>query len=299
MSNTAHIHIDVPLVHQLISAQFPEWANLTIKPVEFSGWDNRTFHLGEYMTVRLPSNAEYSGQVEKEQYWLPKLAPQLPLSIPTPLAMGSPSKEYPLHWSIYKWLDGDTASIARISDLSQFAIALAEFLVALQQCDTTGGPPPGEHNFYRGGDLAIYEAETREAIKVLGNKINVGAITNIWDAARASTWQNPPVWIHGDIATGNLLVENGQLNAVIDYGQLGIGDPACDLAIAWTFFRGESRQAFQKALKLDPATWARGRGWTLWKALIVYAGLSGTNPHEVEKSKLIINEVIKDYQSNN
>lgn len=299
MSNTDNIQIDVSLVHQLIITQFPKWANLTIKPVEFSGWDNRTFHLGEHMTVRLPSNAEYAEQVEKEQYWLPKLAPYLPLSISTPLAMGNPSKEYPLHWSIYKWLDGDTASIERISDLNQFAIALAEFLVALQQCDATGGPLPGEHNFYRGGDLAIYEDETREAIKILGDKIDVDAVTNVWDAARASNWHNPPVWIHGDIATGNLLVKNGQLNAVIDYGQLGIGDPACDLAIAWTFFRGESRQAFRQALKLDPATWVRGRGWTLWKALIVYAGLSGTNPHEVEKSKLIINEVIKDYQSSN
>ena len=299
MSNTDNIHIDVSLVHQLIITQFPEWANLTIKPVEFSGWDNRTFHLGEYMTVRLPSNAEYAEQVEKEQYWLPKLAPYLPLPISTPLAMGNPGKEYPLHWSIYKWLDGDTASIERINDLNQFAIALAEFLVALQQCDATGGPLPGEHNFYRGGDLAIYEAETREAIKTLGDKIDVDAVTYVWDTARASTWHNPPVWIHGDIATGNLLVKNGQLNAVIDYGQLGIGDPACDLAIAWTFFRGESRQAFRQTLKLDPATWARGRGWTLWKALIVYAGLSGTNPREVEKSKLIINEVVKDYQSSN
>ena len=299
MPNTDNIHIDAHLVRKLISTQFPEWANLTIKPVEFSGWDNRTFHLGEHMTVRLPSNAEYSGQVEKEQYWLPKLAPHLPLSISTPLAMGHPSKEYPLNWSIYKWLDGDTASIDRIGDLNQFAIALAEFLIALQQCDTTGGPLPGEHNFYRGGDLAIYEAETREAIKALGDKINVDAVTNVWNAARASTWHNPPVWIHGDIATGNLLVKNGQLNAVIDYGQLGIGDPACDLAIAWTFFRGENRQAFRQTLKLDPATWARGRSWTLWKALIVYAGLSGTNPREVEKSKLIINEVLADHHNCN
>jgi aminoglycoside phosphotransferase (APT) family kinase protein len=299
MLNTDNIHIDARLVRKLIGTQFPEWANLTIKPVEFSGWDNRTFHLGEHMTDRLPSNAEYSGQVEKEQYWLPKLAPHLPLSISTPLGMGHPSNEYPLHWSIYKWLDGDTASIERISDLNQFAIALAEFLVALQQCDTSGGPLPGEHNFYRGGDLAIYETETREAIKILGDKINVDAVTSVWNAARASTWHNPPVWIHGDIATGNLLVKNGQLNAVIDYGQLGIGDPACDLAIAWTFFRGESRQAFRQTLQLDPATWARGRGWTLWKALIVYAGLSGTNPREVEKSKLIINEVLADHHNGN
>lgn len=298
MTNTNNIHIDVPLVQRLISTQFPEWANLMIKPVKFSGWDNRTFHLGEHMTIRLPSSVEYSKQVEKEQYWLPKLAPKLPLSIPTPIAMGAPSKEYPLHWSIYKWIDGDTVSIERVSDLNQFAVTLAEFLVAFQQCDTTGGPLPGEHNFFRGGNLAIYDAETKEATKTLGHKIDVDIVTNIWNAARNSTWRNSPVWIHGDMATGNLLVKHGQLKAVIDFGQLGIGDPACDLVIAWTFFRNESRKVFRETLKLDSETWARARGWALWKALIIYAGLSGTNPNDIEKSKLIISEVIADYQNN-
>lgn len=297
MPNPDNIYIDVPLVHQLISTQFPEWANLTIKPVEFSGWDNRTFHLGEHMTVRLPSNAEYSGQVEKEQFWLPKLAPHLSVAIPTPLAMGKPSKEYPLHWSVYKWLEGNTASIDRIDDLNQFAVSLAEFLLALQKCDASAGPLAGEHNFYRGGNLAVYDRETREAISVLGNTIDTQTVTEIWGAALASTWKKPPVWIHGDIATGNLLVNNGRLSAVIDFGQLGVGDPACDLAIAWTFFKGKSREVFQEALNLDQTTWDRGRGWALWKALIVCAGLSGTNPKEIEKSKLILNEVLVDYQT--
>lgn len=296
MPNIDNIHIDVPLVRQLINTQFPEWANLPVKPVEFSGWDNRTFHLGEHMTVRLPSNAEYSGQVEKEQYWLPKLAPHLPVDIPTPLAMGKPSKEYPWHWSIYKWLEGNTASIERINDINQFAIALAKFLIALQQCDVIDGPLAGEHNFYRGGNLSVYDGETREAIRVLGSKIDTKTVTEIWEASLASTWQQPPVWIHGDIAIGNLLVNNGRLSAVIDFGQLGVGDPACDLAIAWTFFTNISRDAFRQTLKLDSSTWRRGRGWTLWKALIVYAGLAGTNPNEVKKAKLIINEVIADHK---
>lgn len=291
MPNTNDIHIDVSLVRELIKAQFPEWENLKIKPVEFSGWDNRTFHLGEQMTVRLPSNAEYSGQVEKEQYWLPKLAPHLTVAIPVPLAMGKRSKEYPWHWSVYKWLKGDTAAINRINDLNQFAIALAEFLVAFQKCDTTGGPLAGEHNFYRGGNLAVYDGETREAIRLLNDKIDTQTATKIWESALASTWQKPPVWVHGDIATGNLLVSDGRLSAVIDFGQLGLGDPACDLAIAWIFFKNESRNAFHEALKTDQATWARGQGWALWKALIVYAGLCGANPGEVEKSKIVLNEL--------
>lgn len=267
MSSTDKIPIDVPQVAQLIATQFPKWANLEITPVKNSGWDNKTFHLGPHMTVRLPSHADYEGQVKKEQVWLPKLAPQLPLPISLPLAMGKPGCGYPLHWSIYKWLDGNTASIAHITDLRQFAIALAEFLHALEKCDPTGGPPASEHNFFRGGSLAVYDDETRAAIAALDDKKYVQATTAVWNVALGSTWQRPPVWVHGDIAIGNLLVNNGQLSAVIDFGQLGIGDPACDLAIAWTLFTGESREAFRATLPLDNATWARGRGWALWKAL--------------------------------
>ena len=243
------------------------------------------------MTVRLPSHADYSGQVEKEQYWLPKLALQLPLPIAMPLAMGKPSKEYPLHWSIYKWLEGNSASIDRIKDLRQFAITLGEFLSALQQCESTGGPLAGEHNFYRGGDLATYNAETREAIASLDDKTYVSATTTIWNLALESTWQHPPVWVHGDVAIGNLLVNNnGELSAVIDFGQLGIGDPACDLAIAWTLFTKESRNAFRATLKLDSPTWARGRGWALWKALC------WAFPGEKRVDWRVVDEVLADHR---
>lgn len=290
MSNHNKIHIDIPLVRHLITMQFPEWADLEIKPVESSGWDNKTFHLGKHMTVRLPSHSDYSDQVEKEQYWLPKLAPQLPLPISMPLAMGKPDVGYPLNWSIYKWLDGSIASINQITNLRQFASTLAEFLSALQQCDATGGPLAGEHNFYRGGDLATYDAETRQAIATLDDKSYAKATTTVWNLALASTWQYPPVWVHGDIAIGNLLVNNGQLSAVIDFGQLGIGDPACDLAIAWTLFIGESRDAFRATLKLDSATWARGRGWALWKALC------WAFPGEKRIDWRVVDEVLTDHQ---
>src|SRR4051794_23656968 len=137
------LDIDTALASRLVDAQFPQWAGLPIRPVAFGGWDNRTFHLGEEMTVRLPSAATYALQVEKEQRWLPKLAPLLPLPIPAPLGMGKPAEGFPWPWSVYRWIDGDTAAVDRISDLSQFATSLAEFLAALQQIDATGGPPPG------------------------------------------------------------------------------------------------------------------------------------------------------------
>jgi aminoglycoside phosphotransferase (APT) family kinase protein len=291
------INIDSYLVHRLIKAQFPQWAALPIRPVELSGWDNRTFHLGDSMTIRLPSQAHYAAQVEKEQFWLPKLAPFLPLPIPKPLAMGKPQAEYPWPWSVYQWIEGDTACIDKISNLSDFALKLAEFLKAIQTIDASEGPEAGPQNFYRGGSLKIYDAETRQAIQNLNHKTEVNRLTELWEKALSSEWEFPPVWIHGDIALGNLLVKNGELSAVIDFGQLGIGDPACDLVIAWTLFHGESRDIFRRALSLDEKPWERAMGWALWKALIIYTALPGTNhsPIEIEKSRRVIDEILNDF----
>lgn len=293
MSHAGRVHINIPLVHRLVATQFPHWAHLPIKPVEFGGWDNRTFHLGEQMSVRLPSDAEYAPSVEKEQKWLPKLAPLLPFPIPTPLALGNPTEEYPWHWSIYQWLDGEAASKGHINDLSQFATDLAKFLKAIQQVNASNGP----HNFYRGSSpLSIYNAEIQQALALLDGKIDTSTASALWNEALASTWQHAPLWFHGDIAVGNLLIKNGKLSAVIDFGSMGVGDPACDLAIAWTLFEGKSRQGFRTSLELDEETWKRGRGWALWKALIVYAELPGTNPTEKEKSKDVIDRVLADYK---
>jgi aminoglycoside phosphotransferase (APT) family kinase protein len=290
------VNIDVSLVRRLVSAQFPQWADLPIKPVEFDGWDNRTFHLGAHMTVRLPSAAPYALQVEKEHRWLPRLAPLLPLLIPVPLAKGAPADGYPWQWSVYRWLEGETATIERIADLRQFATALAQFLSALQRIDPAGGPPPGRHNFFRGGPLTVYDAETRQAIAALDSRIDTDAASAVWEAALAAVWHGSPVWLHGDVAAGNLLVEGGRLSAVIDFGTSGVGDPSCDLAIAWTLFGGESRDAFRAALQLDDATWARGRGWTLWKGLITLAEHIYTNPLEAEKARRVIDEVLADHK---
>lgn len=288
--------IDVALVRRLVATQFPHWADLPIRPVEHGGWDNRTFHLGEHMSVRLPSGPWYALQVEKEHTWLPKLAPLLPLPIPVPLGLGRPAEGYPWHWSVYRWLDGEIAAVERIADLRQFAVTLAQFLVALQQVDTTGGPPPGQHNFWRGGPLTIYDGETRQAIAALDGQIDTAAATEVWEAALAATWCGAPVWIHGDVAAGNLLVRAGRLCAVIDFGCSGVGDPACDLTIAWTFLSGASREAFRAALPLDSATWARARGWALWKALITLADSLPTNPARAAEARRVIDAVLADHR---
>jgi len=284
--------IDTALVCRLVAAQFPVWEDLPVRPVASSGWDNRTFHLGEHMLVRLPSAAEYAAQVEKEQRWLPRLAPLLPLPIPEPLAIGEPAEGYPWKWSIYRWLEGDSAAAAPLADLSEFAASLAQFLSALQRIDTTGGPLPGPHSFYRGGSLTTYDAEVRQSIAALKGKIDTDTATDVWETALATAWGGSPVWVHGDISAGNLLVKEGKLCAVIDFGQLTIGDPACDLALAWTFFKGPSREVFRQMLPLDAGTWARGRAWTLWKALITAAGLTNSNNTEAAQCWRILDAVI-------
>jgi aminoglycoside phosphotransferase (APT) family kinase protein len=227
---------------------------------------------------------------------LPILATQLPLPIPLPLAKGAPAYDYPWPWSIYRWLEGDPASIDRISDLGRFASELAEFLAALYRIDPSGGPAPGAHSFFRGGPLTTYDAEMRAAIATLNNEIDTAAATEVWEAALAATWTGSPVWVHGDVSPSNLLVEHGRLSAVIDFGCLAVGDPACDVTIAWTFFSGESRETFRAGLPLDGATWARGRGWALWKALITLVHAQRRSTYEAERNRRVIGEVIAEHR---
>ncbi len=291
--------IDLHLAHRLLASQFPQWKDLPIRPILPGGWDNRTFRLGEEMLIRMPSAACYAGQVEKEHHWLPRIAPLLPLRIPEPLALGKPAEGYPWKWSIYRWIEGETAAaIADQIDLNDFAIRLSQFLKALHSIDPTGGPLPGPHNFFRGGTLMTYNTETRQSIAALKDRIDANTATDIWESALNTTWSKAPVWIHGDISAGNLLTRQGRLNAVIDFGQLGIGDPACDLSIAWTFFKGESRKQFRNLLSLDNATWSRGRAWTLWKALIYLASDLGNMNFEAARSRQTLGEVIADHKHN-
>ena len=288
--------IDAALVTRLVQRQFPQWADLPITAAEPNGWDNRTFRLGRELLVRLPSAERYAAQVRKEHRWLPVLAPHVPLPIPVPVAMGEPGEGYPWNWSVLRWLDGTPASAARIDDRSEFAVALAWFLVCLEKIESTEGPSPGPHNFFRGGPLETYDAQTRKAIATVQGMINPELATEVWETALAATWHGGPVWVHGDVAAGNLLVRDGRLAAVIiDFGCSGVGDPACDLAIAWTFLSGRSREAFRVALPLDAEAWARGRGWALWKALITFAGNLQADQAAAAQALRVIDEVLDEH----
>jgi aminoglycoside phosphotransferase (APT) family kinase protein len=298
------VAIDASLVRRLVAAQFPQWANLSVSPVALQGNDNRNFRLGEAMSVRLPSAHWYASGIEKEQTWLPRLAPHLPLPIPVPLARGEPGEGYPWPWSIYRWLEGEMAQNAPVADLREFAKSLAEFLAALQRIDASEGPPAGVHSFHRGESLAIYDEQSWAAIASLGDRIDKDAATEVWESALTTSLRGSPVWFHGDVSVGNLLVRDGRLSAVIDFDCCGMGDPACDLTIAWTFFHAESRETFRSLVALDAGSWARGRGWALWKALIVLAQQArapGTEKptiwtHNPTTGRSIIDEVIADHR---
>jgi aminoglycoside phosphotransferase (APT) family kinase protein len=289
--------IDTDLVRRLIAGQFPEWADLPVRPVELQGVDNRTFRLGTRLTVRLPSAEGYRPQAAKEQRWLPVLAPRLPLAIPAPVAAGRPAEGYPFGWSVCRWIEGENAGVDRIDELTGFAVTLAEFLVALYRIDATGGPAAGKQSFFRGCPLRTYDAETRSAIAELGDRIPGAAATAVWDAALESTWDREPVWFHGDVAPGNLIVRDGKLAAVIDFGCSGIGDPACDLTIAWTLLSGDSRRAFRDTVAVDAGTWSRGRGWALWKAVTTYRHHLETDPAEAAQARHVLERILADVES--
>jgi aminoglycoside phosphotransferase (APT) family kinase protein len=293
------VKIDASLVRRLLAAQFPQWADRPIEPVTSAGTDNAIYRLGDDMAVRLPRIQAATGQVDKDQRWLPRLAPHLPLAIPVPLAKGIPAEGYPWHWSVYRWLKGETATIERLKDLHAAASELAEFVAALQRIDSTRGPPPGEHNSYRGVPLAMRDAETREAIEALGGIIEVEEVTAAWEAAlQVPEWKRPPVWVHGDLIPVNLLVLKGSLSAVVDFGCLGVGDPACDAMAAWTIFSGESREVFRTALGVDDATWERGRGWALSFGLIALPYYRDTNPALANIARHAIAEAVADHKLN-
>ncbi|MEN0062987.1 MAG: aminoglycoside phosphotransferase family protein [Myxococcota bacterium] len=273
--------IDATLVRSLLAEQMPQWKGQPVVPVVPGGWDHVSFRIGTDKVARFPRALHYAPQVAKEHRWLPVLGAALPLPIPTPLHQGQPGQGYPWPWSVYAWIDGQTAAKGPIANPIGFAHNLVTFLTALNGVDPAGGPRPGLHNFFRGGALATYNGETRDAIDQLGARIDGRRALALWERALATSYTKPPVCLHGDLSSTNLLVRDGRLHAVIDFGGTAVGDPACDLTIAWTFLTGAARTAFQQACPYDEPTWARARGSALWKALIQLAEQENGTPRRI------------------
>jgi aminoglycoside phosphotransferase (APT) family kinase protein/RimJ/RimL family protein N-acetyltransferase len=289
------LNITPVLASKLIANQFPEYANLPIRPVEKQGHDNRTFRLGENMLIRMPTAKAYALKVPKEQELLPRLKPYLPVAIPEPIKMGYPSSNYPFPFSIYKWLNGNSANNLKIDDRSLEAIALqlAEFLKELQSIDGVDGPAPGQHNWWRGDHVSVYADNAHKQIHELSGIINSDKAIALWRQACKTRWNRAPVWIHGDFASGNILIKNSKLSGIIDFGGMAVGDPACDLVIAWTFLNGKSREIFKESMELDSDTWLRAKAWALWKATYELCQMQNKNSHSAYIQKRIINEILE------
>src|SRR6266540_2992530 len=284
------VDTDVGLVGRLLAGHFPQWAGLPIEPVPSAGTDNALYRLGDDMAVRLPRIRGAVADVDREHRWLPRLAPFLPVAIPEPLRKGKPAEGYPWPWSVYRWLDGENPAVDRIADAGSLAAELAQFVAALHRIDPTGGPPAG-----RGVPLEERDAPTRSAIDALQGMVDTAAAAAAWDAAlQTPTWPGAPVWVHGDLSPGNLLVADGRLSAVIDFA--GVGDPACDLIVAWNLLPAGTRNLFRAALRVDDATWERGRGWALSIALIQLPYYHRTNPVLAANARHVIGEVLADHQ---
>jgi aminoglycoside phosphotransferase (APT) family kinase protein len=271
--------IDAQLARCLVDAQFPQWAGLPLRLVDPAGSDHVIFRLGGELSVRLPRHAGAVGQARKELEWLPRLAPCLPLAVPVPLGVGLPAFGYPWSWAVSRWLDGEAATAGALGGSPAAAIQLSEFLVALQRFAPAEVPALAAREDLRVRPLAELDQATRAAIATTGDVFGAAAMTRLWDEAlNAPGWDRAPVWVHGDFHTGNLLTVDGRLSAVIDFERLGIGDPACDLMIAFTLMSARTRAAFRDTLDVDDATWTRGRGWALAGGVIAYASYAAVNP---------------------
>ncbi len=288
--HAGEVATEVSLVRRLLAGQFPQWADRPIEPVPSAGTDNALYRRGDDMVVRLPRIHWAVKDVEKEHEWLPRLAPLLPVAIPVPLGRGEPAEGYPWFWSVYRWRDGENPAVDRIADHGFLATELAQFVAALHRIDPTGGPPAG-----RGVPLREQDAPTRAAIGALHGMIDTAVVAAAWDAAlQVPAWSRPPVWVHGDLSPGNLLIVDGRFSAVIDFGCLGVGDPACDLIVAWNLLPDDTRNVFRAALRVDDATWERGRGWALSIALIQLPYYHATNPVLAANARHVIHEVLAD-----
>jgi aminoglycoside phosphotransferase (APT) family kinase protein len=286
------VDTDVALVRRLLAAQFPHWADLSIDLVDSYGTDHDIYRLGDDLAARLPRIGWATRQAAKEAEWLPKLAPHLPLAIPTQLARGQPAEGYPFEWSVYEWLPGENAN-GTIDDLDQAAIDLAAFVRALRRIDLSGAHPrsPGS----RGGPLAELDQPVRRSITELGDRIDGEAAVRSWEESlHASSWHGPHVWVHGDLLPGNLLVVDGRLAGVIDFGCLNVGDPACDLQPAWNVFAGTSRARYRAELEVDDASWLRGRGWALFQAVVALPYYWDTNPGMIRQASHALAQVLAD-----
>jgi aminoglycoside phosphotransferase (APT) family kinase protein len=270
-----------------LTQQFPHLAENPITVVRSTGTVNALYRIDHDLYVRLPRVGTWAESIEREWTWLPRLAPYISLKIPKPFALGKPTHWYPYPWAIYHWIDGFSYQDDLISDERQVAYDLVNFILELRSADMEGAP--------RGGRPPLIEldAATRSAIESSRGVIDTQAVSAAWALSLESPpWDGKPVWMHGDLLRSNLLVEDGRLSAVIDFGGVGIGDTAADVIPAWSVFNKVGRETFRQLLAVDDHTWRRARGYALHQALMIIPYYPKTNPEFVSMAKRTVDEIL-------
>jgi aminoglycoside phosphotransferase (APT) family kinase protein len=285
------VDTDADLVKRLVRGQFPQWADLPVERLVSGGTVNALYRLGDALTVRLPLTAGGVEGLEWEDRWLSKLAPELEVSIPAVVARGEPAEGFPWAWSVHRWIEGECPVEGRVAEPELLARDLAAFVTALRKVDIAGGPIA-----YRGVPLATVHAQTRAAIEELRHTdepFDAEAALAAWEQSLAAPpWTGAPYWVHSDLMPSNLLLTGGRLTAVLDFSTAGIGDPACDLIVAWNLLPRSCRDTFRDAVDADDATWSRGRGWALSMALTQLPYYRDTNPIISANARHVIREVL-------
>jgi aminoglycoside phosphotransferase (APT) family kinase protein len=289
--HTDEVDIDAGLVSRLVAAQFPRLASLPIGEARSTGTVNAIYRLGDHLYARLPRVGEWARDLEKEWHWLPKLSPHLTLRVPEPVGKGHPAGPYPFPWAIYRWIDGQPYAGELVDDERQAARDLARFVAELRRIDPAGAPRGGRR------PLRELDAATRAAIESSRGVIDGDAAIVAWEHALAApAWEGTPVWIHTDLLRPNVLVRDGRLCTVIDFGGVGVGDTAADVIAAWSVLGHPGRETFRDALGVDDGTWNRARGYALHQAAMIIPYYDETNPGLVALAKRTVEEVLADYK---
>jgi aminoglycoside phosphotransferase (APT) family kinase protein len=288
------IDIDADLVRGLLAAHFPRWAGLPITRVASAGTENAMFRLGTDLAARLPMIAGATAGIVREQQWLPKLAPHLPVAVPEVIGVGEPTEDFPWQWSVCRWLTGCNPEVDSLAEPEDLAIDLAEFISALRAVDPTGGPRQG-----RSGELANRDDATVAALEASRGLVDIldadiDALRGIWAEAVTIPGSAQHAWAHGDLSPGNMLTDQGRLRAVIDFSGVGVGDPTVDLIVAWNLLPAPARPILRAALDVDDETWARGRAWALSIAAIQLPYYDTTNPALASNSRHVLAQIVAD-----
>jgi len=287
------VDIDTDLVRRLVAEQFPHLNDLPVTEFSSTGTVNAIYLLGDELCVRLPRVQRWASGLERECKWLPLLAPSLTLQVPAPVVKGSPTSYYPFVWAIFRWIDGETYAPDRIDDERRAAADLAQFVAELRRKDL---PPIDDETPYGGRpSLAEQDAAVRAWIGQAGDLIDGPAVTAAWeDALSGPAWDGTYAWIHSDLVPPNLLVKDGRLRAVIDFGATGLGDPATDLNPAWSVFGQVGRTLFRDLVGADDDTWRRGRGIAIIQAAGLVPYYVVTNPAYSALGRRMFREILAD-----